>query len=130
MKKLVPSILYGATAIAMLFYFDFVIGVGPLTRHRSMFYAAALGALLLLAGSAMGAFGVRWATASSMFGVALCWPQFVLMLRSIPWLDVSWSLRYRRETSAAVFLLVCCLLYFFRLMWRQSRRESSERGHT
>jgi hypothetical protein len=105
-KRIVAAIIYAITGLSLYAFLDFVYGMGPVTLRRNLVHSLIVGAVLFGVASLLSFFTRTGATACALAATLLSWPFLSLQFRTVPWGDLTWSLRHRPESVAAVLALI------------------------
>jgi hypothetical protein len=77
-----------------------------------MFLYALVGGLALFIVSTISSlFGKKLAILCGLMAAILSWPEFSLVLSTVPWRDLAWFLRYRMEATASLLCLFVSSIY-------------------
>lgn len=121
--KIVSALVYGVAACALAGYFDFLYGAGPVDQRLGLVRAALAGLVLLAFASGSSLLSKELGTLCALVGVLLSWPLFAVQLNAVPWNDLIWFARYRRDSIAAILALVIATIYVIGQSWFSLRKR-------
>jgi hypothetical protein len=110
-QKIISAVIYLATVLFVGMFFDGLFGGEPITRHKSLVYAATFGLILFAASCVLSFFSQRFAVIIGLTAAVLSWPLFAIELFAVPWGDLVWFTRYRPDTLAAILVLIMSSAY-------------------
>lgn len=127
-RKIGTAILYAATSVFLWIFLDGIYGAGPITRHSILVYSAMLGFGLFVVATLLAPFQRQWSMRCAVAGAVLSWPEFILVLSTIPWDNLRWFISYRLSTAIALICLATASIYSASQMLTSNRLPSHGRG--
>jgi hypothetical protein len=114
-RKVILALIYAATALTLLGFFDALYGAGPVTHHLGLIRCGLGGAVLFAIACVISPFNARFGIVCALAASVLCWPFFAGELSLIlhAGLSVLSEVRYAMwgDRLAAVLMLTISSVY-------------------
>ncbi|MGB9105850.1 MAG: hypothetical protein WCC59_13900 [Terriglobales bacterium] len=112
-RKLIPAVVYAATAFAFAGFIDGLYGGEPITHHLGLIHVATAGAILFAVACVLSLFTPRVGVVCALVGGVLSWPYFAIQVFAIPWGSIVSILPYAnwQDLLTAILALVVSSVY-------------------